>query len=347
MADLLGICTQYHQHEVAHAAVFLADQAHAAGLDVAIRAERVCLKEVTPYWDARVQRDRECSLLDWLDRCDRVLWTRCPAEMDVHLAQDAGVETWILAVWDELSPKHVPALVAADHVLCPYACVAEALRRASADTGRVTLPWIAPVPVSQHLPREDGRIRAAIPLFDSQPQRNDGSIFTLIHDLLAEVPELDITVGQGRGWAQASRRALKELKRVHGDRLLVMKRPKYLRRISFYASADVMIWPSQYEGLALPGLWAAALGTPVVTWKAMPQLEYLRQDRNGVLVPCSAEKNWLGVPEVVPDYPVFLRHAVSLLRDPARLGKMHCRATDGMQDRKARFTISWRNLLGG
>lgn len=347
MAELLGICTRYQQTEVAHAAVCLAEHAQATGFDVSLRADRVCLREVTPYWDARVHRANKDELLDWFDRCDRVLWTRCPDLVDIELAHNAGVEVWILAVWDELAPEDIPALVAADRIICPYACTAEALLRRNTDMERISLPWVVPVPVSPHSGVESPRLRVALPLFDSQPRRNDSSVFTLVHDLLIRVPHMDLTLGQGHGWSPGSRRALKELRRLHGPRITVVQHPKYLQRISFFAQADLTLWPSRYEGLALMGLWSTTVGTPVVAWDVQPQAEYLRHLRNSYLVPCELETNWLGVPEAVPQYEIFLEHTASLLHDRALLGRIQQSAVDGAADRKARFAIGWQTLLQG
>ena len=344
MADRLGIYTRYHQHEVTHAALHLADLAVNTGIAVTLRACDVCLREVTPHWDARVKRGRPADFWDWANKCNKVLWMQPPHVQDVVMAQAAGIQAWIFVAWEDLRAEDIETLMHADKVVCPYACVANALIKQNTDMARVDMPWDVPIPLS---PRRQTAARRTLlfPLFDSQPQRVDGTIFYLMHDVLMSVPDICIRIGMGRGWSQTARRALKALQKQHGERITVVRNPRYLQRVALYAGADLTVWASKYESLGLVGLSSLAVGTPVVCWDIEPHAEYISNKRNGLLVPCELKDNWLGVPEVEPDYAVFKQYLLDLLHDEVLLGTIQQSAHVGMAERRERFMQGWRNLL--
>lgn len=349
MAELLGINTRYRQHEVAFAATHLADHARHDGVCVSMRADGACMREVAPYWDSRVRH--KVGFVEWVTNCDRVLWTRCPAPALVDAVRDYGIETWILAVWDELQGHDIHALQNADVVIYPYRCVGDVLKGHGAAWQVVELPWAVPVPPTPHPAREPAellqRTRLAVPLFDSQPSRVDSRVFALLAWILDSMPHTEVVIGRGRQWRRVAARALRAMQKHYGPRVQVVTRPTYMERIRFYADADVTIWPASYEGLALAGLWSVAMGTPVIAWDVPPQTEYLRQMRNSYLIPCDLEYNWLGVPEVVVDMPRFYQGVVTLLQDAPLLGRIQQTTTDGVSERQACFAAGWKQLRHG
>lgn len=349
MAERLGVYTRYHQHEVTHAAIHLADLATNSGIAVTMRARDVCLREVTPHWDARVIQGDPRDFWEWANGCNRVLWTKPPPRIHITMAREAGIQSWILVVWEELTPDDIPTLLDADRVISPYACVSNALlTQSTASTtlmSRIDMPWDVLVPHSPYFSRGQDHRTVAFPLFDSQPQRNDGTVFYLIHDMLEACPDVVAKIGVGRGWSQAARRALRALQKQHGERITTVIRPRYLQRVAFFATADLTVWPSKYESLATIGLFSLSVGTPLLAWDIEPQAEYINHRHNGILVACELTENWLGVRQAEPNYTLFRDELITLLHDEPLLTTIQQSALFGLAERRERFHQGWRNLL--
>jgi glycosyltransferase involved in cell wall biosynthesis len=89
-----------------------------------------------------------------------------------------------------------------------------------------------------------------------------------------------------------------------------------------FASCDVCLAPSRWEGLGLPLYEATAFGLPIVTNDKPPMSEMVLDGRSGILVP--SERNGearSGIPAWDPDVPA-LTAAIARLGDRAELERM-------------------------
>jgi glycosyltransferase involved in cell wall biosynthesis len=89
-----------------------------------------------------------------------------------------------------------------------------------------------------------------------------------------------------------------------------------------FASCDVCLAPSRWEGLGLPLYEATAFGLPIITNDKPPMSEMVLDGRSGILVP--SEQNGearSGIPAWDPDVPA-LTAAIARLGDRAELDRM-------------------------
>lgn len=115
-----------------------------------------------------------------------------------------------------------------------------------------------------------------------------------------------------------------------------------------FASCDVCLAPSRWEGLGLPLYEATAFGLPIVTNDKPPMSEMVLDGRSGILVP--SERNGearSGIPAWDPDVAA-LTAAIERLGDRAELERMAAGVEELREQRAWSHTVAdLEALLGG
>jgi hypothetical protein len=347
----LGICTQYQQHESTYAALYLAEHAREDGIQASILARGPCHSGVSTHWDSHVVRER-CDarqyedFMEWANDITHLIWTHVPSYPEVDWVNHYGIESWICLVWEELAPCHGDVLKMANKLICPYRCVTQAVyRKYLADVHPVYVPWDVPAPVSTKADVvESPWLKLLLPLHDSQSRRVDQAVFKLVDAVLQKDQFVRFTITQGSGWSPGARKEVRRLIKCHPGRITVVKKPKLFQQIITYAGHDLTVWPAKFESLALVGLLSLSCGTPVIAWDIDPQSEYLVNGQNSILVPCELAENWLGVPEVIPNYEAFQAQLLQSVSDDDLLSKLRSNTRSGLADRKKEFRGGWKKL---
>jgi glycosyltransferase involved in cell wall biosynthesis len=115
-----------------------------------------------------------------------------------------------------------------------------------------------------------------------------------------------------------------------------------------FASCDVCLAPSRWEGLGLPLYEATAFGLPIITNDKPPMSEMVLDGRSGILVP--SERNGearSGIPAWDPDVPA-LTAAIERLGDRGELERMAA-GVDELREQRvwSRTVADLEELLGG
>ena len=309
MADRkLGICTNYYKNELAYAAIHVADKAINNGIPADIYSANV-IKPGTCYrWNHKVISSKStATFFKWILNVTHLLWTTPPPAEDIEWANSRGIETWILASWDNLLPKHREAMSLTSKIITPYDCVSKAIQRkwhlneiliqTSKKSGarrprKLKLSefmWDVPLPISTKKDLVNPpNIKLLFPLFDSQEKRVSEGFLFVLNEVLKKTENTEITLALNSKSELMPLPLLANIKKDYGDRVTIIKNIKYKQRYSLYASNDLTVWGAMNEGLALVGLNSLCMGTPVIAWDIDPQAEYLHDDINAVLVPCLA-----------------------------------------------------------
>lgn len=109
--------------------------------------------------------------------------------------------------------------------------------------------------------------------------------------------------------------------------------------LRLFASCDVCLGPSRWEGLGLFLYEAAAFGMPQITNDSPPMNEVVRDGVNGILVPDTEDGTAeSGIPSMKPDVSA-LTAAIERLADPAERGRL----AEGA--RETREQLSWSRTV--
>ena len=115
-----------------------------------------------------------------------------------------------------------------------------------------------------------------------------------------------------------------------------------------FASCDVCLAPSRWEGLGLPLYEATAFGLPIITNDKPPMSELVLDGRSGILVP--SERNGearSGIPAWDPDVRA-LTAAIKRLGEREELERMRAGVVELQRERDWSITVSGlEKLLGG
>lgn len=348
MIEQLGIVTRYTQHEVTYAAIHLAEAARQFGVTVSIFGVDTVRRHVSRLWDPQVVTEKQQSYSSWAAQRDMVVWTHFPTrEVMVHTTQ-LGPRTAVLVDWESMRMLDYHTAEACDCLLFPHHCIARAVRKqwTLPNTAQRVLPWDVPVP---HMQRNDKvphtRIRMQVPLYDSQPHRVDRRVFNVIKDALHASDDVDVMIACGRSWALSSRKVVKDLRRQHGPRIVLVMKPNLLQRILLFAKTDITLWVPRFESFGSIGLASLCAGAPVISWEMEPMTEFLSPWRNSVLAIPEVEENWVGVPAVTRGYSNLSEAVVSTLQDKGLIAKMKANVGKDLEQRRKHFNNVWGSFL--
>lgn len=341
MSDKLGIITRYQLNEITHAGLFLAEYAESHGISVAVRSKGDCQRAVSPRWDTTITTD-STSLDDWLPGLRRVLWTECPSAEELVYVRELGIETMALVVWDTLTAYGMEVLRNIDQVLCPYMCISEQLDRYLGQRSRF-LPWDVSMPIVERPAESQEVIRVYLPLYDTLMARMDETTLYGITEAIA-VSNASLTLAGGRGWESWQRRWKNSTAKVLRGRFSVITQPDTLTRYQLFTNHDLTLAPALVDSLLHTTLASLCAGTPVLGWDMPPITEVIQPGINGYLVPCTVERNWLGLPIMLSDTKAYGTRLRSLLQHPAEIDKIRTAKTDAALARRHNFENGWKSL---
>jgi len=299
--------------------------------------------EVDPVWDQpgiTEASDHHVPLAEYEDwvRANSIETILCDENYqfdEINHLREQGVRTIGRFVWEYFGSEYVHAAKTAFETIYSLTrCERDRYAELGIDSPYVQWgihPELLAVPVE----RDDSVARFYFPggiLGRRKPigktikafQRAEGDRLRLV--ISAQVPRSD----------EKLREAAAEDERIE---LALEDEPEDAHRARF-ASCDVCLAPSRWEGLGLPLYEATAFGLPIITNDRPPMSEMVIDGRSGILVP--SEQNGearSGIPAWDPDARA-LSAAIERLGDPAELERMR----EGVAE--VREQRSWRQTVG-
>ncbi|MBU0981874.1 glycosyltransferase family 4 protein [Patescibacteria group bacterium] len=95
------------------------------------------------------------------------------------------------------------------------------------------------------------------------PRKNFESVLKAFAHLAPVHPELHLVIAGGKGWKDS--RIYKSVPPEHKDRIHFLGYVQHQRLPELYSRAQMLLFPSLYEGFGIPPLEAMACGCPVIT----------------------------------------------------------------------------------
>jgi glycosyltransferase involved in cell wall biosynthesis len=272
-----------------------------------------------------------------------VLWDQNYGFEEIARLRRSGVRTAGRFVWEQFSAQHVgPALEAFDAVYSLTACERDRYRELGIESPRVR--WGIHPELLERPPAASSEAGSTCFLFPGGFLSRRKPIADVIEAFRAVEDERIRLVLK----AQVERRRREVRRLLRGGRLLGdrdrrievvradLPTDEYLR---LFASADVCLAPSRWEGLGLHLYEATAFGMPIITNDNPPMNEIVADGVNGLLVPGIPDgEARSGIPAFRPDRAA-LSEAIERLTDPAT------RSTLAEGARHRRGELSWENTL--
>ena len=255
------------------------------------------------------------ELLAWAagNRLDAALFDQNYQFDEIAALRDSGVRTFGRFVWEHFAAEHVePAQRAFTSVYSVTACEQARYRNLGLETPRV--PWgIHPELIREPQVRGDGMVRLFFPggfMSKRKPLEPTLKAFRK-----AKGQELRLVVkAQVERGVDAVRDAARKDDRIE----VVAEDLPTDEHLRLFASADVCLAPSRWEGLGLHLFEATGLGLPIVTNDNPPMNEVVQDGRNGLLVPGkrSRQRPRSDIGSFDPGRRALTK-AIERLRDPA------------------------------
>lgn len=268
---------------------------------------------------------------------DVVHWDNCYQHEEIARLRAAGVRTVGRFVWEMFDPDDAgPAREAYDVLYSMTRCEQERYRELGIESPFVQ--WgihgeLLEVPVER---ADDGLVRFYFPGALLGPRKPHKEVVEAFRAARGENLRLVFK-------AQLERRMNYLAAAAEADpriELVVDDMPTR-EHLALFASCDVCLGPSRWEGLGLFLYEAAAFGMPQITNDSPPMNEVVRDGFNGILVADrrdgSAES---GIPSMQPDV-VALTAAIERLADPAERERLAAGA------RATREELSWERTVAG
>lgn len=280
------------------------------------------------------------ELLEWAAECrlDAALFDQNYQFAEITALREAGVRTFGRFVWEHFSNEHVdPARRAFETVYSVTACEQERYRALGLETPRV--PWgIHPELLGQEQPaREDGGVVLFFPGGFMSKRKPVAPTLKAFSKAKGDDLRLVVKAQVDRG-VDAVREAARRDPRIE---VIASDLPTH-EHLRLFASADVCLAPSRWEGLGLHLFEATALGLPIVTNDNPPMNEIVEHERNGLLVrgARSKQRPRSDVPSFDPDRRQLTK-AIERLRDPGLREALRAGA------RERREELAWDRTLNG
>lgn len=266
---------------------------------------------------------------------EAIIFDNCFQFDEIAALRGAGLRTAGRFVWEMFAPGHVPgALAAYDVVYSLTDC--EHHRYAGLGIESLRVPWgVHPDLIGDERTSGEDEVRFYFPgglMGPRKPRHELLEAFALVPD--ADV-RLLIKAQSGRHPAFLRRAAADP--RID---VIVEDMPTAEHR-QLFASCDVCLAPSRWEGLGVFLYEAIGLGMPIITNDHPPMNEVVEHGLNGILVRSHPDGHAeSGIAAVRPDVGE-LAAAIGRLRGP------DLRAELGTGARTMRDRLSWDRTIGG
>lgn len=254
------------------------------------------------------------EMLDWAadNELDVALFDQNYQFEEIAALRESGVRTFGRFVWEHFASEHVePARQAFTSVYSVTACEVERYRDLGLDTPQV--PWgIHPELIREPVKGEGDIVSLFFPGGFMSKRKPLAETLKAFRKAKGDELRLVVKAQVERGVDDVRDAARKD------DRIEVIAEDlptdEHLR---LFASADVCLAPSRWEGLGLHLFEATALGLPIVTNDNPPMNEVVEDGRNGLLVPgkVSKQRPRSDIGSFDPDRRALTK-AIESLRDP-------------------------------
>lgn len=342
----VGIYTHYAHCDQAYLAVRLAEFLRSIGTSFDIYSDNSPGRLRLPF-DNSVKCRGKMRFTDWARGKSAILWTHVPRVEQIDYARRHGAKTLVAPMWQELMPPFKKTLKRADNVIALSAATRELFIDIYRLPNVALIPFDTGVPVTRkEAPVNARNIKLFLPWFDRNARCAHSDFLGVLSYLIERMPEAHLTVGVNSSrFGPAAARFFQRLGARTENRVRLVRNTSLVGRLALFRAADLTVWPAECDNYGYCGLTSLAAGTPVLSLAVPPQLEYVYQDVNGLLIKTKTDYDDNGVPHATPDYALFSAALQELIAEPLLITTMQKKVSINLIARRAAFERGWHALL--
>lgn len=331
---MIGINAEYQRSDELWLALSLTKTLERFGHDVQVMPAGKTHR-VHPYLDQRLTRARNYS--EWAGRCSWIVYTELPPRQYVSAAREAGAKTALMIQWAFLDQEDLPMLAEFDALLCPARSVHRHFSEQIPGGSVVYMPFDLNMPIiSKEQIVDPERIAILWYLDGSQPLLQELSFMDVVRAIMKD-RRVYMTVMYSNRLAQQALAELLKLQLEADGRLELMRDLPWERQFIIAADHDLFLWPSVIENTGVAGQMAATAGTPCLAYDYPLIADFVKDEVNGILVPCDLKFNELQVPTVVRKDDFFVDNVHRLMDASDLIQHMRQTAHSGIEQRREEF----------
>lgn len=317
----------------------LAGLATQFGLPVSILSNQAHETNIHCRWDHLVLSGKRTDYGHWHRDCSHLVW------FDVHKAKlEQAIKSRCINIfiplWHRLTQEQIELLPLFDRIVCPHSAVRGMMQDIS--TQSCLLSWDTGLPLTSDAMPSDTR-RIYVPI-DSHTARVFGApLLSALRILVEDHEDTVLTISYNKNWDRPAVTALGELIRCYPRRVRLLRKPSHTERLEAYLRHDWTFVASLKENAGLIAHESLCCRKPVVVFDVEPNRELL-PSTCASFVPCEIRRNWLCVPEAVPNLAQLVDHLRALLEQPQTLQALAQNPWPWLESARALNYAKWREF---
>ena len=343
----IGFRLKYQRSDATFAAFRVADFAQGLGYDISFSSTLRQLPSVHAGWDRYLNRNAKADYYRWVQSgLSHVFFVGEVNGAELMAAKKTEAKCILICLWDELEQTASDALPLFDTIVCPNVKTLKLLKSKLNLENLLHVPWDPGVPLTQENRDIDPkRLGLLWPLDGSQSTHQEPKFLPIAESVLKQCPNVWMTITYS---SLMPAQGVKELRRLYqlGDgHVELVRNASWDKHLLLFGQHDMTIWPTLIESIGLIGLSSLYMGSPIFAFNHPVIAEMTREGKNGILVPCELQPNWLGVPYVKPNYQDFGQYLVRAAKDTKALDEMRGWTFVGLKERREAFSTEMEKLL--
>lgn len=342
----VGIYTHYAHCDQAYLAVRLADYIRSQGLEFDIYSDCVPGKLGLAY-DRAVAFRGNMDFTPWMKKQRVIIWTHVPAFDHLAFVKRHGLPAVIAPMWQELLPPFKKTLRNADAVVVFSNEQKELFHAVYKLRNVAVVPFDTGLPITRKETTVNEReVKLFMPWFDRNARCASSQLLTFLGYIVEHMHEAHLTVGITSSYFGPSiAKFFTGLGKKTNGRVKLLRGVPFAKRAPLYGQNDLTIWPAECENYGFCGLCSLAAGTPVLSFAAPPQIDFLIPDVNAALVKTRVDYDDNGVPHAVPNYEHMGAALQELIAEPKHIDRLQKKTNYNLNQRRVAFESGWRSVL--
>jgi hypothetical protein len=283
----------------------------------------------------------------WAKDYTTIIWTHPPKMDTLNYTKRLGIRTIIVPMWQDLVRPFRKVMQRVDHVIAMTAEARELFGKIYKIKHVTMIPFDTGLPVVKKTKSVNHKqIKVFLPWFDRNARCANSQFLAFVSYIFERMPEAQLTVAiTSSRFAPSVAKFFQRLSRRTNGRVKLIRNTPLSKRPAMYTAHDITLLPAECDNYGLCGLTSITCGTPVLSFALSPQVDFIYQDANGVLVKTRVDYDENGVPHAAPDYERLMTVLQTMIAEPIHIDNLNKRVNYNLAARRKSFDLGWQTLL--